>query len=61
MYRLGDVRSIDPEELKREMGNCAVIWASHPYTHYSITRLYAKTPRDLEGTDSNVRVYMRIM
>ena len=60
-FRLGDVRNIDPAELKREVGNCAFIWASPPCTQYSIARSYAKTPRDLEGADSIVRACMNII
>ena len=60
-FRLSDVRNIDPAELKREVGNCAFIWASPPCTQYSIARSYAKTPRDLVGADSIVRACMNII
>ena len=60
-FRLGNVHNIDPAELKREVGNCAFIWASPPCTQYSIARSYAKTPRDLEGADSIVRACMHMI
>ncbi len=31
------------------------VWASPPCTHYSIARTYAKTPRDLVGSDALVQ------
>ena len=34
-----------------EYGNVTLIWASPPCTMYSVARTYAKTPRDLEGSD----------
>ncbi len=52
---------INPEELKRQVGICAFIWAPFPYTQSSIARLYAKTQRDLDGAESIVRACMRII
>ncbi len=60
-FRLCDVRDIDPEALKQEVGSPLFVWASPPCTQYSIARSYAKTPRDLEGADSIVRACMRII
>jgi hypothetical protein len=37
-----------------EHGNVDLIWSSPPCTHYSCARTYAKTPRDLEGSDTLV-------
>ena len=46
----GDVLELTAEEVL-EYGNVTLIWASPPCTHYSCARTYAKTPRDLEGSD----------
>ena len=60
-FRLCDVRDIDVEVLKREVGNPLWIWASPPCTQYSIARSYARKPRDLTGSDSIVRACMDII
>jgi site-specific DNA-cytosine methylase len=60
-FRIGDVRNIDPEAFKLELGRPLFIWASPPCTQYSIARSYAKTPRDLPGADCIVRACMNIV
>jgi site-specific DNA-cytosine methylase len=60
-FWLSDVRYIDPEALKQEVGRPLFVWASPPCTQYSLARNYTKTPRDLEGADSIVRTCMRII
>ena len=56
-FRLSDVRDIDSEALKLEVGRPLLVRASPAYTLYSIARSYDKTPRDLEGADSDVRAW----
>jgi hypothetical protein len=60
-FRLGDVRAIDPEALKLEVGRPLFVWASPPCTQYSIARSYAKSPRNLTGADSIVKACMDII
>ena len=60
-FRLQDVRSIDPEALREEVGSPAFVWASPPCTQYSRARSKAKLARDLEGADSIVFACMRII
>ncbi len=62
-FRLSDVRDIDPEALKLEVGRPLFIWASPPCTctQSSIARLYASAPCDLEGADSIVWACMDII
>jgi hypothetical protein len=60
-FRLCDIRDVDVEALKQEVGNPLYIWASPPCTQYSIARSYAKKPRDLTGTDSIVQACVTII
>ena len=41
-------------------GPADLIGASPPYTHHSIARTTAKTPRDLEGSDRLVRKVLEL-
>jgi site-specific DNA-cytosine methylase len=52
----GDVREFDPATLPRKPD---FIRASSVCTHYSVARMYAKTPRDLEWADSLVLAALR--
>ena len=60
-FRLCDIRDVDVEALKQEVGRPLWIWASPPCTQYSIARSYARKPRDLTGADSIVRACMNII
>ena len=52
---LGSVLDVTPEMVEAHGGKPDMIWASPPCTHYSRARSFAKTPRDLEGSDALVR------
>ena len=60
-FRCADVRGIDIDALRAEVGCPAFVWASPPCTQYSLARSRAKTPRDLVGADSIVAACMNII
>ena len=51
------IQSHDVLPLEHSMieGHMDLIWASPPYTHYSILRTTARTPRDIGGSERLVR------
>ena len=49
---VADIANLRPQDLKIKPN---FVWGSPPCTHYSIARTYAKTPRDLDGSDKLVQ------